>query len=66
MTAVDDLYTEDIPTRPQPAPPRARAYPSMWTRAEQDAHWHELCTAVGTPGVARPGPPPAPPDPAGE
>ncbi|MEU5596861.1 hypothetical protein [Streptomyces sp. NPDC020298] len=54
MTAINDLYAEDIPTRPEPAPSRPRPYTSMWTRAEQDQHWQELCAAVGTPDAQRP------------
>ncbi|MGW4222955.1 hypothetical protein ACWEG1_05810 [Streptomyces bauhiniae] len=54
MTALDDLYAEAIPHRPEPAPPAVRPYTQQWTRAEQDAHWRELCIAVGTPKAERP------------
>ena len=59
MTAIDDLYAEDIPTRPDPAPPRPRRSQSQWTRAEQDHHWAALCDDVGTPGALRPSEQPA-------
>jgi hypothetical protein len=54
MTSMDRLLTEDVPTRPEPAPPQPRPYQGMWTRTEQDAHWAALCAAVGTPDTPRP------------
>ncbi|MEU3282998.1 hypothetical protein [Streptomyces antibioticus] len=63
MTAIDDLITEDVPTHPTPAPRRPRPYESQWTRAEQDQHWRELCTAIGTPNAQRPTPAPGTPQP---
>lgn len=55
-TPYERLMAEQIPTRPRPAPkpePPPRAL-EPWTRAEQDAHWAELCDEVGTPGAPRP------------
>lgn len=57
MTPLERLLLEAIPTRPQPAPgrePPLESRPSVWTPAEQDAHWQGLCAAVGTPGIPRP------------
>lgn len=47
MTAIDDLLAEDIPHRPDPAPPRPRTYQPTWTPEEQDQHWADLCNAIG-------------------
>jgi hypothetical protein len=52
----DQLMAEAIPTRPRnaprPEPPPKTVTP--WTSDEQDAHWAELCEAVGTPDAPRP------------
>ncbi|MEU8968098.1 hypothetical protein AB0D11_02285 [Streptomyces monashensis] len=55
-TPYERLMAETIPTRPAPAPsPAPPARPvEPWTAAEQDAHWAELCEAVGTPDAPRP------------
>lgn len=55
MTAYERLMAEAIPTRPAapPSRPPARSL-EPWTPAEQDAHWAELCEAVGTPDAPRP------------
>ncbi|MER6921189.1 hypothetical protein ABT314_19660 [Streptomyces spiralis] len=48
---------ETIPTRPAPAPkpeqPPPRQ-PGRWTPEKQDAHWAELCQAVGVANEQRP------------
>lgn len=55
-TAYERLMAEQIPTRPAPPPkPEPPSRPLQpWTPAEQDAHWAELCEAVGTPDAPRP------------
>lgn len=49
-TPLDRLLAEQIPTRPPPAEPRPRRFPTghQWTREQQDAHWNDLCDAVGS------------------
>jgi hypothetical protein len=56
MTPLDRLLAETIPTRPPPAEPRPRRFPTghQWTPAEQDAHWAALCEAVGATREQRP------------
>lgn len=56
MTPLERLLAEDIPTRPPPAAPLPRRVPPgyRWTPAEQDAHWQQLCEAVGAPREQRP------------
>jgi hypothetical protein len=49
VSPIDALLAELVPTRPDPAVSRG-----PWTEAEQDAHWAQLCEAVGTPGAPRP------------
>lgn len=51
MTPYERLLAEQIPTRPTPPEPRPQRVPAghHWTPAEQDAHWAELCAAVGAP-----------------
>lgn len=55
-TPYERLMAEAIPTRPRraprPEPPPKTVTP--WTRDEQNAHWDQLCKAVGTPGATRP------------
>lgn len=57
-TPYERLMAEAIPTRPRPRPtpkPQLPAGPiKPWTPEEQDAHWADLCDAVGTPGAERP------------
>lgn len=56
MNPLERLMAELIPTRPRraprPEPPPKAVTP--WTSDEQDAHWVELCEAVGTPDAPRP------------
>ena len=55
MTPYQRLLAETIPTRPAPATPRPRpAERRPWTRAEQDAHWQQLCEAIGARDEQRP------------
>lgn len=49
MNPYDRLLAEAIPTRPEPAQPWGH-----WTEEQQDAHWADLCHAVGTPDTPRP------------
>lgn len=51
-----ELAVELIPTRPRRATkPEPTSKPiEPWTRAEQDAHWAQLCEAVGTGRAKRP------------
>jgi hypothetical protein len=66
-TAYDRFRDEQWPTgtfghRPppsEPEPPLQDAEPpprpiEPWTPEEQDAHWADLCEAVGTPDAPRP------------
>ena len=60
-TPLERLLAEAIPTGtfghalpppPEPEPPPRPVAP--WTPEEQDAHWADLCKALGTPGAKRP------------
>ena len=56
MTPYERLLAETIPVRPAPAQPGPRRVPAghHWTPEEQDAHWQQLCEAVGAPNEQRP------------
>ncbi len=58
MTPLERLLQEEIPVRPVPG----SSVHSVWTKQEQDRHWDELATAIGTPGAKRPAPTPPPED----
>ena len=47
MNAFDRLMQEAIPVRLDPA------VHSVWTEAEQDEHWDDLCRAVGAPNYRK-------------
>ena len=65
MTPLERLLAEAIPTRPpRPPTPAPRTPPAPWTPAEQDAHWRQLCAAVGAPKEQRPHLRPVPEQPA--
>ena len=56
MNAYERLLAETIPVRP--APPQPSPHPTPpghhWTPQEQDAHWNDLCQAVGATREQRP------------
>lgn len=56
MTPYERLMSEAIPVKPAPAPnaPRPTGPGHHWTPQEQDAHWQQLCEAVGAPNEQRP------------